>query len=737
MSYINTVSGYDPSTSSIYTFKGLNRQRRGYAGELEDMVNMSTLEYPCAAPRGSRSVAAEAPGAICAVAAPDVQYTDKVDAFTGIAAGGFYYDGELKSGSYVLAAGMTWQIVRMSNLYVMNGYDAETKTHAMYYYNIDTDEFDYMYDVMTDLIVTLGKDDTGNYMELYDFRYSAVDEYSAALPDGSVIKNSDFFSKYYSGMSLPYVNVFEKRYKTDDNGDYELDGDGVKQSASTADYKEKFTVGDRIVISGFPSAAESAGQVWYYNKVDDVVVGQTGYDVSRNNIVNTDVIRKTSGLDNYSIVSAVVAGFSTEKDPVTIQQFDHYIHRMYVKLYNKNGDQIDFDELVGASPLTHGNNYNIYVSGVSVARLYHTFDNIAVHNNRVWGTIPSGDEIYASASDDPFDYSTVSETYLTPLYARLASDRPGPFTGLCEYNTDLVAFKESSFSVVIGDSSGNYTQSVTSGIGCIDARSIAVTQSGVIFLSYNGFYLYNGSRSPSLLSAKLNTKFVSAIAGFDGNLYYAFATDKAGNKMLLTYDLRYSLWHIQDSIPVVSDEDADGNEDEITDPVFLKAESEKSDLVVDLSSELDVAGMFMFKGDFYIADKPTGYILLCNSETSENLSWSFTSVKSYTNALDQKAVTELWIRADVSSGAWCKVETAADDKDFVVHDYFGGHPPGDHVYRVPVRFDPGATYRYRISGVGKIVFYEIELHITNDGRKYKSADAQAAKTKSDKAKFLY
>ncbi|MGM9937148.1 MAG: hypothetical protein ACI38A_07365, partial [Candidatus Ornithomonoglobus sp.] len=164
--------------------------------------------------------------------------------------------------------------------------------------------------------------------------------------------------------------------------------------------------------------------------------------------------------------------------------------------------------------------------------------------------------------------------------------------------------------------------------------------------------------------------------------------------------------------------------------------SEGSRIVVDLSSTLDVCGMFMFKGDFYISDKFSNSILLCNSESDEEVNWSFTSVRSYTNALDNKSLTELWIRAEVSDGAWFKVETAADNKDFVVHNYLG-NPPGEHVYRIPVRFDPGTTYRYRISGVGKVVFYEIEAHIKNDGRKYKDTDPQTSKTKLDKVNKMY
>ncbi|MGM9936780.1 MAG: hypothetical protein ACI38A_05500, partial [Candidatus Ornithomonoglobus sp.] len=583
MSYINTVSGYDPSTSSIYTFKGIDKLRRGYSGEFEDMVNMSTLEYPCAAPRGPRAEAAKAPGAIQAVAAPDVQYSDTVSGFTGIAGCGFYYDGALKSGSAVLSDSMTWQIARMQNLYVMNGYDAENRTHAMYYYNVDTDEFDYMHDSMTDLIVTTGKDDTGNYIMAARYFYNAVQKYSITLTDGTIINNSDYFSKY--GNILSSLNIFEKRYKTDANGNNVLDNNGVKIPASTSDYKERFTVGDRIVISGFPAADKSVGQVWYYDTNNEIVVPLNGYDVCYNSTVNTDIIRTMDSLDNKHIVTAIVDGFSTRASS-SVGGSTTYLHKMYVKLYNKNGDEVDFKDLIEKGAGVH----NIYVSGISISKLYHSFDNIAIHNNRVWGTLPNGEEIYASTSDDVFDYSTISETYGTPLYVRLASDRPGKFTGLCEYNTDLLAFKESSFVVIIGDDAGNYTQSVTSGIGCIDPRSIAVTPSGVIFLSYNGFYLYNGSRSPALLSSKLNNKFVSAVAGFDGNIYYAFAQDRAGNKMLLTYDLRYSLWHIQDSIPAVAPAPAElTDEEKKLEELFKdKLLSEGSSIVVDLSSTLDV-----------------------------------------------------------------------------------------------------------------------------------------------------
>ncbi|MGM9937309.1 MAG: hypothetical protein ACI38A_08190 [Candidatus Ornithomonoglobus sp.] len=622
---------------AVSSFYGLNRNRRASAGEFEDMKNMSTLEYPCAAPRGARTVAAEARGKVYAAAAPDSTDTDAVTGFTGISDGAFFYNGAVKSGSYVLSENRKWEIVRLGNLYIMNGYNADgaASDSELYYYNIDTGAFGKGFTEMSDLIVTSGKDDTGNYLHTFRYGFSEVYDYSVTDTGGREIKNSVFFDTYGNGIRLLASNIFEKY----------------------------FSVGDEITIEGFPTAEQSVGQVWMYSGSAVEVVPQNGIAYDENNTVDTDVIANLDEVYNEQVVNAVVSGFKV--DTVSLSGMTLYVHYIYFDLTNKNGDSVDFADM---------NAHSHYCSGVRLSKKRRTFDHISVHQNRLWGTAPSGNALYASASDDIFSFS--SSDILSNYAARLPSDTPGAFTGIYEYGTELAAFKEDSITVIYGTNASNYASYIIEGTGCMSGSTAAVTPSGIIFPSWRGFYRFSGG-TPVCISYKLNTRYISAVSGFDGEKYYACAVRKDGVRELLTYDMRYGCWHVQDDI--------------------------------------DVSGFFRFRGGFYIVSGSSVY--LCDdSEGTEESDWYFTSAKYNDSSLDNKALNEIWIRADVAEGASFTVETCADDGGFIAHETF--REPGLRIFRCSIRAAMGNSWRYRISGKGKVVFYDIELRKAPGGRRY-------------------
>ncbi len=618
-------------------FYGLNRTRRASKGEMEDMKNMSSLEYPCAAPRGARTEVAKAEGAVSAAAAPDSADTAEIEGFTGISGGAFFYNGVSKSEGYALSERAKWEIARLGSLYIMNGYDEADRHSELYYYNIDTGVFRTGFTEMSDLIVTAGKDKTGNFLHTFRYGFDEVYSYSVTDMSGRVIKNSDFFDKYGNGVRLGSQNIFE-------------------------DY---FSVGDELTIEGFPTAEESVGQVWMYSGTNSEVIPQNGIAYDVNNTADTDVIPNPDELYKENIVNAVVSGFGV--DTVSLSGMSLYVHYIYFELANKNGDPVDFDDM---------NIYSHYCSGVRLSKKRRTFDHISVHHNRLWGSVPTGNALYASASDDIFSFS--SSDILSNYAARLASDTPGAFTGLYEYGTELAAFKEDSITVVYGTNAANYYSYVIEGAGCMSGSTAAVTPSGIIFPSWHGFYRFSGG-IPVCISSKLNTVYVSAVSGFDGNRYFACAARRDGKRELLTYDMRYGCWHIQDDI-------------EATD-------------------------FFRFRGGFYMVSG--GSVCLCDdTEGTEKPEWSFTSVKCNDNSLDNKALNEIWIRAEVAEDAFFTVETSADDGDFVTHETYAA--PGLKIFRCSVRAVMGNSWRYRISGAGKVVFYDIELRKAAGGRRYKS-----------------
>lgn len=639
----NTYSSYDPSSVNTYNFYGLNRTRRGSKGEFESMLNMSSREYPCAAPREARvSVAATSNIIHCAVA-PDSTNSTSVDGLTGVSGGIFYYNGVAKSNKYYLDDAMSWQIVRRGNLYVLNGFrrDGSDYSAALYSYNVDTDEFSRAGTVMDDLIVTSGNDENGSYLATYRYAYPTVLNYSFVNKKGDIIDNSDFFAKYADGNAT--------------------------LSASKNIFETHFSIGDEIMISGFPSRDTNSGELWNYIVGIDELIVQNSLGYEYNNTVDTDKYADLNKIDKYTAVSAFVKDFSIDSYSIS-GGITAYIHKIYIELYNNDNEPLEFDNM--STDL-----YTYYCSGVCITSRIREFSYIAVHNNRIFGCIPNGNRVYVDSSVVPFDFS--SSSILSKYAARVEIDTPGQFTGIAEYGSELIVFKEDSYSVIYGSAPGSYSAVNYFGIGCLNNDSIQRTHKGLIFLSYNGFYLFSGS-NPSLLSSKVNTSYISSVSGYDGNIYYASAELEDGTRELLTYDMRYGLWHVQDSIRAVA--------------------------------------IFTFRGKLYIADD---YNIYCCSSDHNNVDFSFTSIRTYDYTLDDKSLTEMWIKADVSDGAYFTVYTSVDNSDFVQHAKF--NTPGINIFRCPIRSFMGSSYRYKIVGRGNVVFYEIELKKTLGGRQYKDS----------------
>lgn len=662
--YFGQYANYDPSKSSTYNFYGLNRTRRTSKGEFSAMKNMSTMEYPCAAPTGKRKFIAKAPGLIQAVCSPDSTNVEKITGFTGIAGGEFYYNGERKGFAtgkpdyweelYTFPSEYKWQIIRKGNMYIFNGYNSDAQGSIMYWYNIDTDTFGDSTATMRNLVVRL-EDTTYNGEDaqiIYigpENSYDNISNYSAILPNGKNINLSNFYYKYCSDGA----SGFDKYNHEEDE----------------TVFSSRFAVGDRIVLKGFPDAeAALAGQV-FSTDVKNSGLYQKGYsvDLSKNNTIDIDNLYDTSAIDRHDIVSCYIRQFVTAKAS-NYSGAQDFSYGIVIQCYNKKGEIETLSDIKGQS-----NGYN-WCAGITISKYQNSFERIGIHKGRVWGVIPTGDQIYASASDQIFSWS--ADDIYQGYAARIPSDTPGTFTGLCSYSGDMIAFKESAITVISGDNPSNYYSYDIVGIGCVDPNSVVVTPSGVIFLSYNGFYIFTGN-IPQLISSRLNTKYVSAMAGYDGNIYYASAIKEDGVCELLAYDLRYNVWHIIDDTKAL--------------------------------------GIYTWRGKRYIADNLILYEW--QDEADDSIEWSFTSVRTHLNTLDMKAINELWIRCEMGEGAEFTVETRVDDGIWRKHATF--KLEGLQIFHCPIRMNMGSNFQYRISGRGMVVFYEIETQTSYGGRQYK------------------
>lgn len=313
--------------------------------------------------------------------------------------------------------------------------------------------------------------------------------------------------------------------------------------------------------------------------------------------------------------------------------------------------------------------------GLTINTRIPVMNHVCIHNNRLWGTNPSGEYIYASKLGDCFNFNCFMGLANDSYYAEIGTK--GDFVGIVSYRDNLVAFKRDYIHHIYGDKSSNYTiPKQLADCGCIDIRSAVEIGAVLYFLGYNGFYEYTGGQ-PAIISTALNAQYKSAIGMSDGVKYYVSAVRRDNGKTeLLVYDTRYRLWHKED--------------------------------------EFDAIGYFRWHNDLYMASDSEVY--RCNNG-DEAVEWYADSVNLYENIFDDKGVNEIWIRAKIEEGSSVTVFTRVNGGEWSEHNTL--LPQGLKVYRVPVRFKKDEYFNYKLEGIGAAVIYDIEYIAYIGGRPYK------------------
>lgn len=632
---IEIAKGRGNSDIRIESFYGINRCNRPAMGEMEDMENMSSDAFPCISTCGGREKVAVATGEILKPVAPDSAFTEMITGFTGVSGNAFYYNGtrkttiigsrETNSLSISLPDNCQWEIEKMGDMYILNGCDRKRGKGYMFYYDIETDTFGYGNKTMPKMIVMVGNDNTGTYIEALR-ECGNVDDYVINYSDGTTFDCGNYKSLYHNGSGIITwtENLWAKYFK----------------------------VGDELTIDGFRERNE--GQ--YFRFSDGEVTPYTSAgDYSEYNTVDIDDLSSTASVEG--VCKVVVSGFSS----VTGESSRH---KMYIKAYNRSGNERQYLSL-GPDSLP------VWCAGITVSVKIPALNRICSHQGRIWGTSLSGRYIYASASDNIFSFS--SADMVDKLAWRMPADTSGICTAIKSYNGELLVFKEEAISVVSGFNVRNYQVNTIKGIGAISPDSVVVTPRGVIFLSYQGFMVYNGG-IPTVCSEKLNNKYVSAVAGFDGRRYYATAMDASGRCELLVYDTKLNLWHREDGFCATA--------------------------------------IFPFRDGVYCCDSEAVYKL---HSDFNNVEWSMTPAKLY--GYDLSGINEIWVQAEIFPDGEFTLMTKDNDlwrehKTFTECD-------GVMIYRTPVRFKRSNTLALKIKGRGRVIIHSLELVTANGGRRYK------------------
>lgn len=473
------------------------------------------------------------------------------------------------------------------------------------------------------------------------FYYNGTEDNTTVIPQGNVTLvdfNGRIIICVYDGEKS---HMFYYDYTATGNGKVERMEKGVYNKSCYA-YSSGNPEADFEIVNYLELT--SADAEWDFKEGDSVFIEGFGNDLTDNNTVQLD--SRYQAVSSSRAISCIVERVDGKK--------------LYLQLYNRDGNRLLLKRGMG--------------SDVSVYTKIPTMNHVCVHNNRLWGTHPNGEYIYASKQGDCFNFNTFQGLANDSYYCEVGT--PGGFTGIVSYRENIVAFKREYIHHIYGDKPANFAMpKQLSDCGCIDIRSVAQVGTRLYFLGYGGFYAYAGGQ-PELISQKLNKKYTEAVGMTDGQKYIVSCKGSGGNE-LLVFDTRYGLWHKE--------------------------------------KYADITGSFRWHDKLYVAFGANNRIYEYGANAPSE--WSATSVIIHDDSFDNKGMTELWIRARLDEGAKITVYTSEDGGDFLQRTTLT--PQGLKVYRIPIRFINGEFYQYRLEGVGNVIIYSIERVISSGGRQYK------------------
>lgn len=301
---------------------------------------------------------------------------------------------------------------------------------------------------------------------------------------------------------------------------------------------------------------------------------------------------------------------------------------------------------------------------------------LEIYKNRVWGGMLDGSSIIGTALGSGYDFFSFKNTAADSVELNVLTD--GAFVGVKAFADALICFKENSITVVYGDTAYDFSLGKTiTGVGCIDIRSVCTVDGVLYFCSGDGFYAYTGGQ-PEFISSNIKCKYKRCIAFSQNGKYYAEGTKADGSKEILTYDTRTGLWfrEVSQGITYICSSGGD---------IYIAT----------------AGGMKKHRREYDYKD---------NSPE-----WYFESMDLYEGIYEKKGISEIFVRAKLEEGTRMSVSTVTDSGEAVEHKSFYGNGYIT-TYRVPVKFEKQESYRYRISGSGAALIYDIERKVPAGGR---------------------
>lgn len=317
-------------------------------------------------------------------------------------------------------------------------------------------------------------------------------------------------------------------------------------------------------------------------------------------------------------------------------------------------------------------NSNVFSAGteagtVLIERKVPAFTCICECDNRIWGA--EGTTIYASALGDPTNFFVYDGLATDSYSVSVGSD--GDFTGCCAYSSTVLFWKENYLHKILGSYPAQYeiyTYTVP-GIQKGSEKSLTVINETLFYKGRNGVYAYSGG-TPELISENFGTRrFENGIGGTDGERYYLSMQREDKSWELYVFDTIRGLWLREDAIHAV-------------DFAYLD-------------------------GTLYFLDSGSKKVLMMGKDGGEEgpISWSATLCRMDETTHGRKGYSRLYLRADLETGAWLKIEVSADGAPF--RQVFSTHNQRAKTMNIPILPVRCDSFQIRLSGKGACVIKSI------------------------------
>lgn len=470
-------------------FGGYNHQLSASDGELWDMGNLSSDNYPLLSVRNPRYL-------LPAVPLPGGIYGhDELALVDGTS---FSYGGEVKG---TVTAGE-------KTIIAMGAYLLIFPDKA--YYNLKTDEFG-----------SLEASYTSSAGEI-SFHDGYI--YEEAADANSLTTSGDSFPfKAGDAVTISGCTTHKENNKTPVIREVSEDGKTLifYENIFTIDsgeYIDMVIPGERDIIA---TAAFYAGTTYSFDAT-------SGYSVNQNTEIALSGSGATTAIGKYYIGRADKAETSTGRVLYKILTANYSEDKLYLTVEEQRASETYSEP-----------------GEITLKREVPDMDYLCVNENRLWGCKEK--TIYASKLGDPFNFNVFDGTTTDSWTVEELSE--GDFTGCATYLGYPIFFKERYIVKVYGTYPSNFQLmgSATLGVkkGC--GKSLAVAGEILFYQGISGVVAYQGG-IPEVISANFgSSSYGKGVAGSDGRKYYLSAQDeKTGEWKLFVFDTRYNLWHVED-----------------------------------------------------------------------------------------------------------------------------------------------------------------------------------------------